>query len=1103
MSFENKFKMEAIMMKKLYLAAVFALVLCMAALPALAATVVWYGFDNITFGTNNLPTGWGVRAGTFTTTLETGGYGLADGEKYLLFSNNTTTGSWGVPPVFPAIAQISDKIPAYNTAGDVHLTATVAAKDSKFYQLGLHAQKYDVQYTTDGTTYTTTANVNIPSALTILAFEWQDSKVVLKSFGDVVSPADFNFEYNRFYRLDCIVKGITNMMDVYLDGELLGEVDISKGAKEYLDKNSITYTDARLLNFRAAGIVNHKPKSTTASVSSALYNVGYTVYGSADTTRPIVPVASDISVSGFKFDGNAIHLGNNSDITVAQLKNRITSSNTISVIDSNGAVKPDSAFLVSGDRVAEKATRTDDDVYFYYYNVTVTEPTNLFTLDFEDYVSTEDGLTTPFMPDVEADKPFNLWGSNAFYQYAETSKFGKDADDKVYRVYNVNLNVNKDGKSTARHTRILPSTTQRNIAANTTYHVSAEIAAADLGFGTLGITTRYNDSFSPDNNSKCAFAFAKNADGKIVMKSFDKVISDENFNFETGRFYKIDLVYVADSAKNLTMDIYVNGKYISTTDFNDESVKAVTGVPTKLKYLFLMASCNGLTNTSNEYFDNITMDSYAGGYPAIAYERESKKAISENVKVLNDGTIYLAEPGITAGEFISQNAPDASVKIFTKDYSAEIASADKISNGAIMVEYLNGGKTVYYNEICMPYDTGVTVGRDIITSDDGKTVYRYYARSSFAHFGEEKTYKLILASYKDGGEILEDVNVKDVVLSDTYSRDFTESSYIEYESQAANRIFKGFLWEENKPLVPCREYPGKYKIDTETEEILVMSVGNSYSQDSITYLKEIAAADGVKLGAYNCYVGGRELSAHYDAWTNDTWEYEMRNGSGWLMNTSPKNMVSGYDWDYVILQGATHPQADDEILWGESDNYADVIKTFADDVAELAPQAERLFVAPWAPSEEISLTAYNGKFSGSENARADITSALLERQSIAAGIYSTNGSDAYLPTAVAVDYLIRYYGFPEFVLDEDGVLYDNSETSRGIYRDTTCHLTDSVGRVLAGLVWYEMITGNCAIDNAYTNALSEDDMAKIKAAAHFACENYKTYDPSAITPLAD
>ena len=89
--------------------------------------------------------------------------------------------------------------------------------------------------------------------------------------------------------------------------------------------------------------------------------------------------------------------------------------------------------------------------------------------------------------------------------------------------------------------------------------------------------------------------------------------------------------------------------------------------------------------------------------------------------------------------------------------------------------------------------------------------------------------------------------------------------------------------------------------------------------------------------------------------------------------------------------------------------------------------------------------------------------------------------------------------FKEGTLDANNK-YSNASNCRAVYRDTTCHLTDNVGRVLAGLVWYEMITGTPATENAYTRAtLSADDMAKIKEAAHYACVNYKTYDPASIT----
>lgn len=141
---------------------------------------------------------------------------------------------------------------------------------------------------------------------------------------------------------------------------------------------------------------------------------------------------------------------------------------------------------------------------------------------------------------------------------------------------------------------------------------------------------------------------------------------------------------------------------------------------------------------------------------------------------------------------------------------------------------------------------------------------------------------------------------------------------------------------------------------------------------------------------------------------------------------------------------------------------------------------------------------------GEPDSRGAYLTALLPNVQVGANIFSSetasNNNKAYIPTAVAVDYLIRHYGFSEY----EGTLntnneYENLSTTLGVYRDKTCHLTDNVGRVLAGLVWYEMITGNSATESNYERTtMSTENMAKLKAAAHYACQNYLTYDPSAI-----
>lgn len=291
---------------------------------------------------------------------------------------------------------------------------------------------------------------------------------------------------------------------------------------------------------------------------------------------------------------------------------------------------------------------------------------------------------------------------------------------------------------------------------------------------------------------------------------------------------------------------------------------------------------------------------------------------------------------------------------------------------------------------------------------------------------------------------------------------------------------------------------------TVTDQILVLAIGNSFSQDAMYELKNIAAADGVDIDAYNCYVGGRPLQDHYDSWNAGAVDYTIQpNGDGTgTEKTSSKELVSAKDWNYIILQGTTHASkgvgSKDAALWTDDGT---IWQNMANDIATLQPAATRLVHGTWAPYETASAAFDSGVYAdGTPDSRGAYTAAVLDRYELAASKFSTT-SGTYLPTAVAVDYLIRHYGFAEVegTLDSNQYAWSNASNAKSVYRDSTCHLTSNVGRVLAGLVWYEMITGTPATQNSYTRAtLTDAEMTMIKEAAHYACQNYKTYDPASI-----
>ena len=314
-----------------------------------------------------------------------------------------------------------------------------------------------------------------------------------------------------------------------------------------------------------------------------------------------------------------------------------------------------------------------------------------------------------------------------------------------------------------------------------------------------------------------------------------------------------------------------------------------------------------------------------------------------------------------------------------------------------------------------------------------------------------------------------------------------------------------FMWSGIEPQALCEKTVISPKFDSGT--IYVLAIGNSFSQDSVRKLSEIAAADGVNIIPYNAYKAGLWLKHHYNAWVNDTAGYYRVEPYGVSNGTykSTREFLQYQDWDYIMLQGATHNADYDTDLWGDNGDYW---TTLRDGIAGLCPNAKRLVHATWAPINEFAAQINDGMFAdGTPDSRGAYLTALLPHEQFGANIYSTetraNGGKEYIPTAVAIDYLVRHYRFPEYEGERDSDnKYDNSETTRGIYRDTTCHLTDNVGKVLAGLVWYEMITGVPATENAYQrDTLSKSDMAALKDAAHYACQNYTTYNPELIMPI--
>ena len=69
----------------------------------------------------------------------------------------------------------------------------------------------------------------------------------------------------------------------------------------------------------------------------------------------------------------------------------------------------------------------------------------------------------------------------------------------------------------------------------------------------------------------------------------------------------------------------------------------------------------------------------------------------------------------------------------------------------------------------------------------------------------------------------------------------------------------------------------KLKETERTEKTLkVLAIGNSFSEDATSYIKQMALADNVDLRVANAFIGGCSFECHADNIKNKTTDYRLK-----------------------------------------------------------------------------------------------------------------------------------------------------------------------------------------------------------------------------------
>ena len=245
------------------------------------------------------------------------------------------------------------------------------------------------------------------------------------------------------------------------------------------------------------------------------------------------------------------------------------------------------------------------------------------------------------------------------------------------------------------------------------------------------------------------------------------------------------------------------------------------------------------------------------------------------------------------------------------------------------------------------------------------------------------------------------------------------------------------------------------------KDLRILSIGNSFSVDTMTHLANVARSAGVesiRLG--NLFVGGCSVRKHYAHVEADlpAYTYYTNRGEGWesTPEVSVKTAIESDAWDWISIQHGT----------GDGSRYTDPasyekLPLLIEYVKALAPKARIAFNMTWVWEPDHNhheMRSYAGDTAAFYRNLTTLTRDL---------ILPTKGLDTVSPTGTAVQ-------------------NTRTATSTVLTRDKF-HLSGGFGRYIAALTFFEALTGIGTDQVAWKpESVSDEEAAIARAAAHAA-----------------
>ena len=247
--------------------------------------------------------------------------------------------------------------------------------------------------------------------------------------------------------------------------------------------------------------------------------------------------------------------------------------------------------------------------------------------------------------------------------------------------------------------------------------------------------------------------------------------------------------------------------------------------------------------------------------------------------------------------------------------------------------------------------------------------------------------------------------------------------------------------------------------------IRVLAIGNSFSDDARTFVRQIARASGIDIVIGNLYIGGCSLERHWQNARDDAAAYDYSKTGCDNRPASIREALEEEQWDFVTMQQASH-------FSGKPETYQPYLNDLSANVKRYAPQAEQLIHETWAYEIDSAHPAF-----------PDYDRDQLRMYALLRAAYEQAARDIggarLIPSGDAFQIARRH------------PLFDYAHGGQSLNRDGF-HASLTKGRYLLGCVWVETLTGVSMMGNGFVPSLPDhpeltptaEELAVLQRAAH-------------------